>query len=110
MVSPAVVITPIRLVAARRWLYAYESVRQGYNALPDSNFITQDDFFGPLLARRVSFLSIEEGFTSIATNLRDRRGDNVRRQRLREDFGVDFEFDVDELDDDDVFDQEVDIY
>lgn len=92
------------------WLYAYESVRQGYNALPGPNFITQDDFFGPLLARRVSFLSIEGGFTSIATYLRDRRGDNERRQRLREDFGVDFEFDLDELDDDDVFEHEVDIY
>lgn len=94
------------------WLYAYESVRQGVNPVGNSDFVENNPFFSPLLNKKISFLAIDEGFTSVASVLRSRRGENSRLQRLRLDFLSDFEFETVEFDDDfdDLDDQDVDIY
>ena len=81
------------------WLYAYESVVQGVNPVGSADFIEQNPFFAPIYARNVRFLSISEGFTSVFSTLRERRGENSRANRLREDFLEDFEIDLEEFDD-----------
>jgi hypothetical protein len=83
------------------WLYAYESVGLGINPVPSTAFIEADPYFALLQARKIRFLSITTGFTSINTTLRSLRGDNVRLQRVRDDFVDDFTFDLDEFGNDD---------
>lgn len=82
------------------WLYAYESVGLGINPMPSSTFIETDPFFARLYAKKVRFLSISSGFTSINTTLRSLRGDNARLRRVHDDFLDDFAIDLDDLDDD----------
>jgi hypothetical protein len=83
------------------WLFAYESVVQGINPVANSAFIEQDAFFSLLHAKKLRFLAIDNGFTSIATTLRSLRSDNDRMRRLRADFIDDFDLTLDEFDDDD---------
>lgn len=92
------------------WLYAYESVGLGINPSRSTAFIEADPYYSLLHARKVRFLSIESGFTSINTTLRSLRGDNMRLQRVRDDFLDDFTFDLDELDDDADFEVEDEAY
>ena len=94
------------------WLYAYESVRQGVKPAGNAEFVALHEFFAPIYAKNVSFLSIEEGFTSVSTLLRGRRGENVKMKRLRADFVDDFDFELDEFDEDDedVYDVEFEDY
>jgi hypothetical protein len=82
------------------WLFAYESVALGINPDVSTAFIEEDPYFSLLHSRRVRFLDIDNGFTSIADTLRSLRGDNSRLQRMRADFSEDFHFDVDDFDDD----------
>lgn len=90
-------------------LYAYESVFKGINPNVAPGFIQQSQFFSLLYVKKVSFLSINSGFTSIATTLRSLRGDNNRMRRLRADYLNDFDFDLDEFDEEeDVDDYEAD--
>lgn len=88
------------------WLYAYESVGLGINPAPSTAFIEADPYFAPLQARKIRFLSIATGFTSINTTLRSLRGDNVRLKRVHDDFLDDFTFELDELDDDNDYEVE----
>lgn len=87
------------------WLYAYESVGLGINPLASAAFIEADPYFSLLHAKKIRFLSIATGFTSITTTLRSLRGDNVRLQRVRDDFLDDFMFELDEIDDDADYDE-----
>lgn len=80
------------------WLYAYESIGLSVNPAPSSSFIEQDPYFSLLHDKKVRFLNIDNGFTSIRETLRSLRGDNSRTNRLREDF-EDFDIDLDEFDD-----------
>lgn len=66
------------------WLYAYEAVTQGFLPGVRDDFITNDPYFALLRAKRVQFLDIARGFTSIATTLRNRRSENERARRMRE--------------------------
>lgn len=81
------------------WLYAYESVGLGINPMSSATFIESDAFFAPIHAKKIRFLSIETGFTSIGDTLRSLRGDNARLQRVHDDFLDDFSFELDDLDD-----------
>lgn len=92
------------------WLYAYESVGLGINPVQSTAFIEADPYFALLHAKKVRFLSIATGFTSINTTLRSLRGDNVRFQRVRDDFLDDFTFNLDELDDDPDYEVENEAY
>jgi len=83
------------------WMYAYESVVQGTSPGANAAFIEQDTFFSLLHGKRIRFLAIDNGFTSIATTLRSLRSDNDRMRRLRDDFIDDFDLTLDEFDDDD---------
>uniref|UniRef100_B0SYK9 Reverse transcriptase domain-containing protein n=1 Tax=Caulobacter sp. (strain K31) TaxID=366602 RepID=B0SYK9_CAUSK len=82
------------------WLYAYEGVTQGFIPGATDNFIAADPYFSLLHEKRVQFLSIEQGFTSIASTLRNLRGDNDRMRRLREAL-ADLDPEIDEFDDED---------
>jgi len=90
------------------WLYAYEATVRGIAPGMTTAFIQQDQYFSTLHSRRVRFLNIESGFTSIATTLRTLRGDNNRIRRVRDDFLDDFDVDIDEYDDDDFEDEDID--
>jgi hypothetical protein len=92
------------------WLYAYESVGLGINPVPSTAFIEANPYFAPLHAKNIRFLSIATGFTSINATLRSLRGDNVRLQRIRNDFLDDFMFELDELDDETDYDVEDEAY
>lgn len=92
------------------WLYAYESVSLGINPVPSTAFIEADPYFALLHAKKIRFLSIDAGFTSINTTLRSLRGDNARFQRVRDDFLDDFTFELDELDDDEDYEVEDEAY
>ncbi|WP_374594954.1 RNA-directed DNA polymerase [Sphingosinicella sp.] len=92
------------------WLYAYESVGLGINPVPSTAFVEADPYFAFLHAKKVRFLSIATGFTSINTTLRSLRADNVRLQRVRDDFLDDFMFELDDLDDDTDYDVEDEAY
>lgn len=92
------------------WLYAYESVGLGINPVPSTAFIEADPYFALLQARKIRFLSITTGFASINTTLRSLRGDNVRLQRVRDDFLDDFTFELDEFDNDDDYEIEEETY
>lgn len=81
------------------WLYAYESVTRGINPGANASFIEQDPLFSLLHAKRVRFLAIDTGFTSMATTLRNLRNDNDRMRRLRADFFADFDLELAEFDD-----------
>lgn len=85
------------------WLFAYETALKGINPHASDRFVKDDPFFSLLYAKKISFLSMESGFTSIATTLRTKRLDNLRIKKLRQDFVDDFEFDLDEFDDDEDF-------
>ena len=77
------------------WPYAYEAVTRGF--VPDGNdgFVVQDPYFGLLRAKRVVFLDVGRGYTSINATLRGLRNENVRSKRMRE--AIEDE-DVEELD------------
>jgi hypothetical protein len=92
------------------WLYAYESVGLGINPVQSTAFIESDPHFALLHAKRIRFLSISAGFTSINTTLRSLRDDNVRLQRVHNDFLDDFAFELDELDNDVDYEMEDDVY
>ena len=92
------------------WLYAYESVGLGINPVPSTAFIEADPYFSLLQAKKIRFLSIATGFTSINTTLRSLRGDNVRLQRVRDDFLDDFTFELEEIDDDSDYEVEDETY
>lgn len=94
------------------WLYAYEVVRHNLRPIESADFVSQNAFFKPLLAKRVSFLSIENGFASISSTLRERRGENARLNWLLNDFVEDFQIDTDEFEDDfdDEFEEEDEVY
>lgn len=89
------------------WLYAYEATLRDIAPGVNAEFLEQDEYFSTLHSRRVHFLKIDNGFTSIATTLRTLRGDNSRIRRVRADFLDDFEVDIDEYDDDDFDDTEI---
>ncbi len=92
------------------WLYAYESVGLGINPVPSTAFIEADPYFALLHDRKIRFLSMSEGFTSMNTTLRALRGDNVRLRRVHDDFLDDFTFELDELDAGDDYEIEEDVY
>jgi hypothetical protein len=81
------------------WLYAYESVAGGIRPRANAAFIERDSLFSLLHTKKIRFLAVDNGFTSIATTLRSLRGDNDRLKRLRDDFIDDFDVTVDEFDD-----------
>lgn len=80
------------------WLYAYESVGLGINPIQSTAFIETDPYFALLHAKKIRFLSIATGFSSLNTTLRSLREDNVQLERVRADFLDDFMFDLDEFD------------
>jgi hypothetical protein len=86
------------------WLYAYESVVQAINPGVSSTFIEQDSFFCFLHAKKVRFLVVDTGFTSMATTLKSLKNDNDRMRRLRREFSDDFEFGTEEFDDTEDYD------
>ena len=92
------------------WLYAYESVGLGINPATSTAFIEDDPYFSLLHAKKVRFLAIDSGFTSINTTLRSLRGDNVRLQRVHDDFLDDFIFEMDEIDDESDYEIEDEAY
>lgn len=101
-------LTPAGLRSSM-WLYAYEAVTQGFLPGVSDSFITQDPYFSLLRLKRVQFLEIDRGFTSIGTTLRSLRNENRRVQRLRDAImeGGDEELDdfyEDEDEDDDMTD------
>lgn len=92
------------------WLYAYESVGLGINPNQSQSFIENDPYFALLRAKNIRFFSTNTGFTSISATLRSLRGDNVRLQRVHDDFIDDFAFELDELDDDSDYEIEDESY
>jgi hypothetical protein len=81
------------------WLYAYEGIVGEINSRATADFIERDPFFSLLLSKKIRFLAVDTGFTSISTTLRSLRSDNDRMRRLRADFIEDFDLTVDEFDD-----------
>jgi hypothetical protein len=92
------------------WLYAYEGIVGGINSRATDDFIERDSFFSLLLNKKVRFLTVDTGFTSISTTLRSLRGDNDRMRRLRADFIEDFDLSVDEFDEEEDEFEESDVY
>jgi len=94
------------------WLYVYESTRQRICPIDEIEFMTQDKYFAPLLEKNVSFFSILEGFSSMASVNRSRRGENRRMEQVRNDFLDDLDIDIEEFDDmeDDDFEEGDDYY
>jgi hypothetical protein len=90
------------------WLYAYESVVQAINPGANSTFIEQDSFFCLLHGKKVRFLMVDTGFTSMATTLKSLKNDNDRMKRLRREFSDDFEFGTEEFDDTEDYDNSED--
>ncbi|WP_385965902.1 RNA-directed DNA polymerase [Tianweitania populi] len=91
------------------WFYAYEAVTQGYIPGANDSFITQDTYFQFLRRRRVQFLDMTRGYSSIASTLRGLRNENERWRRLREAL-IDEDFDdLDEDEEYDIFD-DMDVY
>jgi hypothetical protein len=93
------------------WLYAYEAVAQGFVPGASDAFITMDDYFSALHAKKVRFLEVERGFTSIAATMKTLRSANERLERLRAAISNDDQDDLDEFEeydeedgDDDFFD------
>lgn len=91
------------------WLYAYEATLRGIAPGVTSAFLEQDSYFSTLYSRKVHFLDISNGFTSITSTLRTLRGDNDRIRRVRADFLDDFDVNIDEYDDDDFEDQKFEV-
>jgi hypothetical protein len=83
------------------WLFAYESVAQGFNPSGSKAFIEQDQYFSLLLQQGVRFLALDSGFISIESTLRSLRSENSRQKRVRDEFAEDFEIDIEELDEED---------
>jgi hypothetical protein len=89
------------------WLYAYEATLRDIAPNISNTFLAQDPYFSTLFARRVHFLNVDNGFTSIATTLRTLRDENDRVRRVREDFLEDFDVDIEDYDDDDFEDDDL---
>lgn len=83
------------------WLYAYEATARGIAPGINSTHLEEDPYFSMLYSRKLRFLDIDNGFSSIATTLRTLKDDNDRIRRVRVDFMDDFNVDIDEYDDDD---------
>ncbi|MBP2443800.1 RNA-directed DNA polymerase [Rhizobium leguminosarum] len=83
------------------WLYAYQTAFQGLVPGVATAFIEQDPYFSTLLAKKVSFLKIDNGFASVANTIRSLRSENERISRVRSDFLEDFTVDIEDYDDDD---------
>lgn len=82
------------------WLYVYETSLNGLTPSANATLLQQDPYFGPLLEKRVRFLDVDAGFTSLGTTLRNLRQSNLRIQRIRDDFSDDFQVELDEFDED----------
>ncbi len=78
------------------WLYAYETAMIGINS---DAFLSSDQYFSLLKNKIVRFLNTNAGFTSLDIMLNERRGDNLKRQKIQEEFAKDFDFDYEEIDD-----------
>lgn len=89
------------------WLYSYESALKGLNSSKFDAHVSSDDYFQPLLARKVEFYRSGSSHMNSSALLRRLRLERLRRQLqeaaidedLAEDL-IDFE-DVDEDEDDD---------
>lgn len=81
------------------WLYAYEAVTQGFIPGANDTFILQDPYFRLLRNKRIQFLDIARGYTSISTTLRALRNENIRLQRIREAILDEDSDELDEFDD-----------
>ena len=88
-------------LAAKCGFYAYEATLRGIAPNVNAAFLEEDSYFSALYSRKVHFLNIDNGFTSIAATLRTLRGDNDRNRRVRADFLDDFDVEIEEYDDDD---------
>jgi hypothetical protein len=77
------------------WLYAYETAMIGINS---DAFLSGDQYFSLLKKKGIRFLNTDIGFTSLSTTLNERRGDNLKKKRLREDFAKEFDFNCTEID------------
>jgi hypothetical protein len=84
------------------WLYAYDGPRLELVGGASTAHIEQDPYFSILHARGVTFLSVEEGLTSITGAMRARRrADNLHRAWMRHEFIEDFDVKEWEIGDDD---------
>jgi hypothetical protein len=92
------------------WLYAYEAVTQGFLADAPDDFIADDDYFSLLRDKKVRFLDIDAGFTSLADTLRGLRHTNARLDRLRDAIEDEAEEDFDDIFDADDDDEDDDIF
>ncbi|MCS3895145.1 hypothetical protein M2171_004278 [Bradyrhizobium japonicum USDA 38] len=92
------------------WLYAYEAVTQSFLPGIADDFIVQDSYFTLLRAKRVQFLDISRGYTSIGRTLRSLRNENERSRRMREAIEDEDYDDLDELDEGEEEEEIIDIY
>jgi hypothetical protein len=69
------------------WLYAYEGPRHDLVGGASNAHVEEDRYFSIFHARRVAFLSVEEGLASITGAMRARRrADNLHHARMRREF------------------------
>lgn len=92
------------------WLYAYESVVQNLNPTHKNHFIEVDPFFSSLYQKKVKFLDVNNGFSSLADTMKKRRSENHKISKLKEDFLTDFSIELDEFDEIEFYDLDDSIY
>lgn len=66
------------------WLYAYEAVGAGLLPGASDAFILSDPYFSLLHSKKIRFLDIDRGYSSVTSVLRGLRQENERLRRLRE--------------------------
>ncbi|WP_176954873.1 RNA-directed DNA polymerase [Albimonas donghaensis] len=82
------------------WLFTYEACRTRCIPAATAGIVRADPFFAPLIDRNVAFLDLDSAPLSLAEFLRSRHRENRRTQAVRLDFNDDFEFEIEEFDED----------
>ena len=92
------------------WLYAYETTLKSINKSSKTSHVTGHRYFRELYDKKIEFYRSGEGMYSISSVLKKRKKENADVAKLLGIFDVDLNFDVDEIDDEEFFNSEEDIY
>jgi hypothetical protein len=91
-------------------VYAYETTLKGLNKSTKTSHVLGHKYYGRLYEKKIEFYRSGLGIASISDVLKKRKKENDDTAKLLGDFGEGHDFDIDEVDEDDYFDDNDDNY
>jgi hypothetical protein len=83
---------------------------KGLNKSTKTNHVTGHSYYSELYEKKIEFYRSGRGISSISDVLKKRKKENDDTAKLFGDFDEDHDFDIDEVDEDDYFDDDDESY